>query len=89
MSCTTISESTQRARKAHRCSWCGQPIPVGEVYVRTRFAFEGDPGSNKFHLECDKAAEDDYAEWGEGFMPYENERPAKVAQSETEGDANG
>jgi hypothetical protein len=85
MSFTLIGESKRRARIAHRCSWCGQPIQVGEVYVRTRFVFEGDPGSNKFHLECDKAAADDYAEWGEGFMPYENERPAKLAVPETEG----
>lgn len=54
--------------------------------MRTRFVFEGDPGSNKFHLECDKAAADDYAEWGEGFMPYENERPAKLAAPETPGE---
>ena len=81
MSCTIIAESTQRARKAHRCSWCGQPIPVGEEYVRTRFVFEGDPGSNKFHMECDKAAAEDYAEWGEGFMPYENERPTSKPEA--------
>jgi hypothetical protein len=87
MSFTLIGESKQRARKAHRCSWCGQPIPVGEVYLRTRFVFEGYPGSNRFHLECDKAAADDYAECGEGFMPYENQRPAKLAVPETEGES--
>jgi hypothetical protein len=83
VSFTLIGESKQHARKEHRCSWCGQHIPVGEVYVRTRFVFEGNPGSNKFHLECDKAAADDYADCGEGFVPYENERPEKLAVPET------
>jgi hypothetical protein len=83
VSFTLIGESKQHARKEHRCSWCGQVIPIGEEYVRTRFVFEGNPGSNKFHLECDKAAADDYADCGEGFVPYENERPEKLAVPET------
>ena len=31
MSCTTIGETTQKAKKEHRCSWCGQQILVGEL----------------------------------------------------------
>jgi hypothetical protein len=75
MSCTTIAKSTQKAKKAHRCSWCGGTIAMGETYLRTRVVFEGDPQTNKFHPECGDAAAEDYREWGEGFMPYENERP--------------
>lgn len=85
MSFTLIGESKQRARKAHRCSWCGQPIDVGDEYVRVRGVFEGYPLVNKFHPECDAAAAADYQEWGEGFMPYENQRPAKpTAETQAE-----
>lgn len=75
MSCTTIGETTQKAKKEHRCSWCGQQILVGESYLRSRVVFEGDPQTNKFHPECGDAAAADNMEWGEGFMPYEQERP--------------
>lgn len=85
MSFTLIGESKQHARKEHKCTWCGQPIPVGTEYRRVRGIFEGDPQISKFHPECDEAATEDYRQWGEGFMPYENERPTKVAVSETEG----
>jgi hypothetical protein len=82
VSCTTIAESTQKAKKEHKCSWCGQQILVGEMYLRSRVVFEGDPQTNKFHPECGDAAAADNMEWGEGFMPYEQERPAKRSQSD-------
>lgn len=81
MSFTLIGESKQHARKEHRCSWCGQPIPIGEEYVRVRGVFEGNPLVNKLHPECDDAAAADYREWGEGYSLYENDRPAKPAQA--------
>lgn len=85
MSCTLIAETTQTAKKEHRCSWCGQQILVGESYLRSRVVFEGDPQTNKLHLECADAAAEDYREWGEGYVPYENARPAKstTASGET------
>lgn len=82
MSCTVIGETTQKAKKEHRCSWCGQQIIVGESYLRSRVVFEGDPQTNKLHHECADAAAEDNREWGEGYMPYENERPAKPQASE-------
>lgn len=81
-----IGETTQRAKKEHRCNWCGQRILVGESYLRSRVVFEGEPQTNKLHLECADAAAEDYREWGEGYMPHENERPAKLAVSETPGE---
>lgn len=77
MSCETIAETWQVAKKEHRCSWCGQQIPIGERYLRSRVVFEGDPQTNKLHSECADAAADDYREWGEGYMPFEQERPPK------------
>lgn len=74
---TTLSHETMTARKAHRCSWCGQDIPVGEVYSRSRVIYEGEPITNKFHLECEAAADEIGRATGEWeFYPYENERPA-------------
>lgn len=77
MSWTTIAETTQAAKKEHRCSWCGEQIVIGESYLRSRVVFEGEPQTNKLHIECADAAADDYREWGEGYMPYENQRPPK------------
>lgn len=78
MSCATIAETHQKAKKEHRCNWCGQQILVGEVYLRSRVVYEGEPQNNKLHLECADAAAEDYREWGEGYMPYENERPSSA-----------
>lgn len=81
MSCSVIGESTRTAKKEHRCNWCGQQIVVGEVYLRSRVVFEGEPQNSKLHLECADAAAEDFREFGEGYMPYENERPAKSQPS--------
>lgn len=74
---TLLDRSTQKARKAHSCTWCGQEITPGESYTRTRFIFEGEHKVNKFHPECDEAAH--VAARNEGgefeFEPGENERP--------------
>lgn len=82
MSYSLIAEETPKAKKEHRCTWCGQMIPVGEQYVRRRGTFEGDPQIDKLHYECDDAAQEYFREWGpEGYSPYENERPEKPQQS--------
>ncbi len=78
MSFVTICDEQRKARKPHRCIWCGQTIVVGSQYQYVRGVFEGDPQSNHYHLECSAAC----IEWAkeEGgdceFMPFENERPS-------------
>lgn len=77
MTFTTIHDVVRTAAKPHRCIWCGHQIDVGTRYKYVRGIFDGDPQSNHYHLECDKAA----LAWareegGDGeFTPYENERP--------------
>jgi len=84
MSFVTIAEETRKARKAHRCIWCGQQILPGETYRYVRGVFEGDPQSNHYHQECDNACSLWAAEeGGDGeFAPYENERPKPEDQTE-------
>jgi hypothetical protein len=64
----TIADEWRKARKQHRCIWCGEPIAVGERYRHWRGKFEGDVMSNDWHKECDAAAESEDLE--EGFEPY-------------------
>lgn len=70
MSYELISREVQKARKAHVCTWCGEPIQIGEPYERTRFVFEGDPMVNKMHPECVKAG----STWDGEFEPGEFKR---------------
>jgi hypothetical protein len=76
MSWTFLSESTPVARKDHKCSWCGQPITKATRYIYSSGIWEERVVVNKTHPECDEAAAEDYRMYGEGFMPYENERPS-------------
>jgi hypothetical protein len=41
--------------KPHRCSWCGEQIPVGELYTRWSGRYEGQMFTCKCHVECQKA----------------------------------
>lgn len=65
---TLIADEWPVARKEHRCIWCGEPIVIGEKYRRTRLIWEGDPITNKWHKECDDAA--DAVDLEEGFEPH-------------------
>jgi len=75
-----ISRSTPKARKPHRCIWCGQLIEVGERYVYVAYRFLGDFQTNHFHPECVKPCEAACAETEGEFMPYENARGLKEAK---------
>jgi hypothetical protein len=86
VSWTQLSESTPLARKDHKCSWCGQPIPKGTRYAYSSGIFEGRMVVNKMHPECDAAAIEDFREWGEGFTPYDNERPSPATQRDQHGE---
>lgn len=64
----TIADEWRKARKAHRCIWCGEQIVIGEKYRHWRGKFEGDVMSNDWHKECDDAATSIDLE--EGFEPF-------------------
>jgi len=83
MSCQIIAEETRTARKGHRCAWCGQAILAGERYKHVRFVFEGEPGSNDWHPECDSAADQSCAAAGEAiqFEPGAQQRGQVMAEA--------
>jgi hypothetical protein len=62
---------TRTARKAHRCTWCGEPIDTGSTYVHQTGVYDNRWFSNKMHPECFEDMCDGDGEW----LPYSNERP--------------
>ena len=72
---TTLSLTEPIARKVHRCSWCGEIIPVKTRYSRWVGIFEGDFQSNKMYLECHKAQQKYTESWDDGlYAPHEHRR---------------
>ena len=71
-----IRESFPVARKAHRCIWCGESIPVGLKH-RYEVSMFGELQRHRWHLECDKDAAKYFAEDGPEFCPYDNPRPTE------------
>jgi|SRR5688572_8133270 len=49
------SESTQRARKTHKCGECGREIQRGELYWKVFGVHEGYPFSGKWCAHCNVA----------------------------------
>lgn len=73
-----IAKDTRKARKQHRCVWCGGFIVIGERYTHERCVFDGDPQSNAWHLECEQdmsEAMDAYGDPCFEYSPWEAERP--------------
>lgn len=67
---------TVTARKAHRCTWCSQPIKPGAIYRRW-VTFDDGVFTSKMHPECVDACRAECREFpGEGYLPYENDRPS-------------
>ena len=50
-----LSESKPKARKDHRCYWCGQLIKKGTQYCRWSAVEGGEFYNTKVHLECGSA----------------------------------
>lgn len=79
MSYTQLTAATPKARKEHRCTYCGQKILVGETYYRENGVYDGDMQSLAYHPECYEQEQKDHE--GESFWeidPFEcNERPTK------------
>ena len=72
------------ARKNYRCEWCGQTIPKGEKHVHHKGVWESEFQDWRMHQECfdDGTGTEEIQE---GFLPFENARPAP---SGTEGAGN-
>lgn len=51
---TEINIRHSKARKNHRCCWCGEIIKKGEVYVKSAVVYDG-IWTKKMHLECEEA----------------------------------
>lgn len=50
---TVLSDSTRRAAKRHRCTYCDQLIEVGELHGHRTGVSYGDFWTMRFHPECD------------------------------------
>lgn len=72
-----IYNSKPKARKQHRCIWCGEAITVGEVHEKQVLKHIGDLHCNRFHMECSGPCSS-YCSGADGeFMPYEGIRGKK------------
>jgi len=52
MSYDLISKTTPRARKDHRCIWCGGTIEKGHKYIRERSTYNGEFQNHAWHEVC-------------------------------------
>ena len=85
MSYLLIAEEMRKARKPHRCIWCGEPIAIGDRYVHERSIFEREAQSHDWHPECIKAMREAAGEepcHELFFDPYQNERPAMIGSEQ-------
>lgn len=67
-----FSLTSRKARKPHRCIWCGHKITIGEKYLDERSLYDGNIQRHRWHPECSEAS----AESNEEFSAYDNERPS-------------
>lgn len=74
MSYALISETKPRARKRHRCIWCGEFILKGEIYRHERSVYDGHWQDHKWHLECAEDSQEHFR-YQEDFDPMTYERP--------------
>jgi hypothetical protein len=51
-----ISQSTQKARKAHECGLCCKGIAIGEEYKKQFLKYCGEVYGFKEHLQCNEIA---------------------------------
>ena len=64
------------SRKLHKCTYCAEPIDVGEGYVFQKGNYDGRWYESKMHPECFE----DMCDSGDGeYTPYSHERPRAEA----------
>ena len=75
------SESkVRKAGKNHRCTYCGEGIASGEMYLFQKGRYDGRWYESKMHPECfnDIETSEDYE-----YIPYSNERPSHRKSNDT------
>lgn len=78
--------TSHKAKKRHRCSWCGESILPGEEYYRYRYYDGPDASTVKMHLECKKDLDRSVDSQGGGYFewtPGEFKRPSKENHDKT------
>jgi hypothetical protein len=48
-------QTVKRSRKVRQCTWCGDPVEIGQPYQSYRWADGGDAGTVVLHPECSDA----------------------------------
>ncbi len=64
-----LSTTRPKARKPHRCDWCGEGISVDEQYVRSSGVFDDRIQITHMHREC-YAAMLKLDDPDDGYEPY-------------------
>ena len=68
-----------KARKEHRCIYCGGPILVGEQYVQQTGFYDGGPYRSRYHDECWTNCANECEHYGEWeFTPHSADYPPRV-----------
>ena len=75
-----------KARKQHRCIWCGEMVEQGNRYLREKSVYDGAFQDFAWHPECKQDQENDINNGGDcEFISHSAERP----HTTTEGSKNG
>lgn len=86
MSYTHLRDSQPKARKDHKCTWCGKLIPKGTIYNYSSGVFDGSFCTSHLHDECLKAQQKSYnrreISFDEGYEPYAQKRGLTIGESE-------
>ena len=81
MSFHLFSSDSRKARKQHRCIWCGQAIIPGDTYVDERSVYDGSIQRHRWHPECIQDARDGRANGDDcEFLAWSNERPPRAPE---------
>lgn len=73
-------KQNRKARKVHRCVWCGEHILVGEEYAFQSAHYDGIFQQSHYHEEC--WDDIDWRDVEDGFALYSAERPEPLTKSD-------
>lgn len=79
------AQTMHKARKPHRCFWCGELINAGEHFIRhCQFEPGEPPAPMRFHSECDVSMHCLDGTWGcyEGFEEQGHHRGCTCTKDE-------
>lgn len=84
--CDLWSETTRRARKAHRCSCCRQAIQSGQTYLVHFSVFEGEITAEKMCGRCEAFRAEFAAAHGDELIPTPSYFPQMLADCIADGE---